>query len=357
MKVILTSSIKSYSIKRGYSMRFKPLFCFLVFLGLTNSIFARDVVNIYTSRHYTTDKEIYKRFSEQTGVIVREISAKDQILLERLKNEGDNSPADVLILSDAARLWRATQAGLFRKYKNKLIEQRIPKSLRSKDNWIGLTIRARIIVYDKRKFNKNDFSTYSDLGKPLFKNEFCSRSVTHPYMLSLLSSLILNLGEIEAKTLSKNLVLNQARKPQGGDTDQIRAVGAGECGVALTNSYYLIRLMRSVKPRDIETMKNIGFLFPNQKVSGTHINVTGAGILKNAPNLENAKLFLTFLTEADTQKMFSYGNNEWPAVEGLKTENQILDNLSDFKKDELNIEAIGSKQFTAQKIADQVGWQ
>lgn len=357
MKVILTSSIKSYSIKRGYSMRFKPLICFLVFLGLTNSIFARDVVNIYTSRHYTTDKEIYKRFSEQTGVIVREISAKDQILLERLKNEGDNSPADVLILSDAARLWRATQAGLFRKYKNKLIEQRIPKSLRSKDNWIGLTIRARIIVYDKRKFNKNDFSTYSDLGKPLFKNEFCSRSVTHPYMLSLLSSLILNLGEIEAKTLSKNLVLNQARKPQGGDTDQIRAVGAGECGVALTNSYYLIRLMRSVKPRDIETMKNIGFLFPNQKVSGTHINVTGAGILKNAPNLENAKLFLTFLTEADTQKMFSYGNNEWPAVEGLKTENQILDNLSDFKKDELNTEAIGSKQFTAQKIADQVGWQ
>lgn len=357
MKVILTSSIKSYSIKRGYSMRFKPLICFLVFLGLTNSIFARDVVNIYTSRHYTTDKEIYKRFSEQTGVIVREISAKDQILLERLKNEGDNSPADVLILSDAARLWRATQAGLFRKYKNKLIEQRIPKSLRSKDNWIGLTIRARIIVYDKRKFNKNDFSTYSDLGKPLFKNEFCSRSVTHPYMLSLLSSLILNLGEIEAKTLSKNLVLNQARKPQGGDTDQIRAVGAGECGVALTNSYYLIRLMRSVKPRDIETMKNIGFLFPNQKVSGTHINVTGAGILKNAPNLENAKLFLTFLTEADTQKMFSYGNNEWPAIEGLKTENQILDNLSDFKKDELNTEAIGSKQFTAQKIADQVGWQ
>ena len=176
-------------------------------------------------------------------------------------------------------------------------------------------------------------------------------------MLSLLSSLILNLGEMEAKTLSKNLVLNQARKPQGGDTDQIRAVGAGECGVALTNSYYLIRLMRSTKPRDIETMKNVGFLFPNQKVSGTHVNVTGAGILKNAPNPKNAKLFLTFLTEADTQKMFAYGNNEWPAVKGLKTDNQILDNLSDFKKDELNIEAIGSKQFTAQKIADQVRWQ
>ena len=176
-------------------------------------------------------------------------------------------------------------------------------------------------------------------------------------MLSLLSSLILHLGESEAKTLSKNLVLNQARKPQGGDTDQIRAVGAGECGVALTNSYYLIRLMRSTKPRDIETIKNVGFLFPNQKVSGTHINVTGAGILKNAPNPKNANLFLTFLTESDTQKMFAYGNNEWPAVTGLKTENQILDNLSDFKKDKLNIEAIGAKQFTAQKIADQVGWQ
>ena len=338
-------------------MRFKPLISFLVFLGLTNSIFAKDVVNVYTSRHYTTDKEIYKKFTEQTGIIVREISAKDQILLERLKNEGDNSPADVLILSDAARLWRATQAGLFQKYKNKLIEQRISKTLRSKDNWIGLTIRARIIVYDKRKFNKNDISTYSDLGKSFFKNEFCSRSITHPYMLSLLSSLILNLGEIEAKTLSKNLVLNQARKPQGGDTDQIRAVGAGECGVALTNSYYLIRLMRSTKARDIETIRNVGFLFPNQKVSGTHINVTGAGILKNAPNQKNAKLFLTFLTEADTQKMFAYGNNEWPAVRGLTTDNNILDNLSDFKKDELNIEAIGSKQFTAQKIADQVGWQ
>ena len=357
MKVILTSSVKLYLIKRGCSMRFKPLICFLVFLGLINSIFARDVVNIYTSRHYTTDKEIYKRFTEQTGVIVREISAKDQILLERLKNEGENSPADVLILSDAARLWRATQAGLFQKYKNKLIDERIPKSLRSKDNWIGLTIRARIIVYDKRKFNDNDISTYSDLGKPLFKNEFCSRSITHPYMLSLLSSLILNLGEIEAKTLSKNLVLNQARKPQGGDTDQIRAVGSGECGVALTNSYYLIRLMRSTKPRDIETMKNVGFLFPNQEFSGTHINVTGAGILKNAPNPKNGKLFLTFLTESDTQKMFAFGNNEWPAIKGLKTNNQILDNLKDFKKDKLNIETIGSKQFTAQKIADQVGWQ
>ena len=151
--------------------------------------------------------------------------------------------------------------------------------------------------------------------------------------------------------------MNQARKPQGGDTDQIRAVGAGECGVALTNSYYLIRLMRSIIPRDIETIKNVGFLFPNQKGSGTHVNVTGAGILKNAPNPKNANLFLTFLTEADTQKMFAYGNNEWPAVKGLKTENQILDDLGDFKKDELNIEAIGSKQFTAQKIADQVGWQ
>ncbi len=338
-------------------MRFKPLICFLAFLGLTNSIFARDVVNIYTSRHYTTDKEIYKRFTEQTGVVVREISAKDQILLARLKNEGDNSPADVLILSDAARLWRATQAELFQKYKSRLIDQRIPKSLRSQGNWIGLTIRARIIVYDKRKFKKSDFPTYSNLGKPLFKNEFCSRSITHPYMLSLLSSLILNLGETEARTLSKNLVLNQARKPQGGDTDQIRAVGAGECGVALTNSYYLIRLMRSIRPRDIETMKNVGFLFPNQNGTGTHVNVTGAGILKNAPNPKNAKLFLTFLTEADTQKMFAYGNNEWPAVKGLKTDNQILDNLSNFKKDKLNIEAIGSKQFTAQKIADQVGWQ
>ena len=337
-------------------MRFKALICFFVFFGSINSIFAKDVVNIYTSRHYTTDKEIYKKFKEQTGIEVRAISAKDQILLERLKNEGDNSPADILILSDAARLWRATQSGLFQKYNNKLIDKRIPKSLRSKNNWIGLTVRARIIVYDKRKFNKSDFSTYSDLGKPLFKNEFCSRSITHPYMLSLLSSLILNLGENEAEILSKKLVLNQARKPQGGDTDQIRAVGAGECGVALTNSYYLVRLMRSAKPRDIETLKNVGFLFPNQKVSGTHVNVTGAGILKNAPNLKNAKLFLTFLTEADTQKMFAYGNNEWPAVKGLKTNNKILDNLSDFKKDKLNIEAIGSKQFTAQKIADQVGW-
>ena len=318
MKVILTSNIQSYLIKRGCAMIFKPLIYFLVFLGLTNSIFARDVVNIYTSRHYTTDKEIYKRFTEQTGVIVREISAKDQILLERLKNEGDNSPADVLILSDAARLWRATQAGLFQNYKSRLIDQRIPKSLRSQDNWIGLTIRARIIAYDKRKFNESDFSTYSDLGKPLFKNEFCSRSITHPYMLSLLSSLILNLGEMEAKTLSKNLVLNQARKPQGGDTDQIRAVGAGECGVALTNSYYLIRLMRSTKARDIETIRNVGFLFPNQKVSGTHINVTGAGILKNAPNQKNAKLFLTFLTEADTQKMFAYARRKQNHINEFK---------------------------------------
>ena len=338
-------------------MRLTTLIYFFSCLLFTVNTFAREVVNVYTSRHYAVDKEIYEMFTKETGVIVREISAKDQILLERLKNEGATSPADVLILADAARLWRATRRGLFRKYENDVIDRRIPKSLRSKGNWVGLTLRARIIVFDKRKFAKEDFSTYSDLGKPIFKNEFCSRSVTHPYMLSLLSSLILNLGENKATNLSKNLVMNQARKPQGGDTDQIRAVGAGECGVALTNSYYLIRLMRSSKPRDIESVKNVGFVFPNQKTSGTHINVTGAGILKNAPNLTNANLFLEFLTEPETQKLFASGNNEWPAIQGLATSNKILNKLSKFEKDKLDVEAIGSKQFTAQRIADQVGWQ
>jgi iron(III) transport system substrate-binding protein len=337
-------------------MNLNRIACFFLFFTST-SLCAENIVNVYTSRHYSTDKKIYKLFTEKTGIKVREISAKDQILLERLKNESPNSPADVLILADAARLWRASQSDYFQPYTNKLLNQKIPSTLRASEKWVGLTVRARIIVYDKKKFKKNDVQSYLDIGKPLFKGEFCSRSITHPYMLSLLSSFIINLGETEATKLAKKLVYNQARKPQGGDTDQIKAVGRGECGVAFTNSYYLIRLMRSKNPSDKDVLKNVGFVFPNQDSYGTHINVTGAGVVKTAPNVKNANLFLNFLTDSKIQAIFAEGNNEWPVVTTKKTNNEILENLGDFKRDNLDIEKIGSTQFVAQKIADKVGWQ
>ena len=242
-----------------------------------------NVLNIYSARHYQTDEALYADFTKQTGIRIKRIEGKEDELLERIRNEGANSPADVLLTVDASRLAKARNMGLFAPLKSAVLEKRIPAHLRT-DEWAAFSLRARVIVYNKTRIQPADVQNYADLADPKLKGQFCSRSGSHPYNLSLLASVIAHEGEAKAEAMARGMVANFARTPKGGDTDQIRAVAAGECGVTISNSYYVARLMRSDKPADQETVAQIGIVWPNQKTTGTHVNVSGGGILKHAPN-------------------------------------------------------------------------
>jgi iron(III) transport system substrate-binding protein len=314
-------------------------------------------LNLYSARHYQTDELLYAGFTKQTGIKINRIEASDNALIERLKSEGAKSPADVILLVDAARLWRAEKDGMFQPIQSAFIDARIPENLRSKadgggNTWVGYSTRARVIVYNKARVKPENVTTYEKLADPINKGQVCTRSGSHPYMLSLVGAMIDRRGEAATEAWAKGMVANQARAPRGGDTDQIKAVAAGECGVALTNSYYLVRLMRSTKPEDQALMAKVGFLWPNQATSGTHINIAGGGIAKNAPHPEAAKKFLEYLATDTAQAYFADGNNEWPAVVSVKVENPGLKQLGAFKVEDVTVAAMGRNQIAAQKILD-----
>ncbi|WP_284155473.1 Fe(3+) ABC transporter substrate-binding protein [Sulfuricystis multivorans] len=313
-------------------------------------------LNLYSARHYQTDEALYSNFTKQTGIKINRIEAKEDELLERIKNEGAMSPADVFITVDAARLAKADALGLFAPLKSKVIDERIPAHLRSND-WVAFSTRARLIVYDKSAIKPESVQNYEDLADPKLRNQVCMRSGAHPYNLSLLASMIAHHGEQKAESWAKGVVANFARAPKGGDTDQIRAVAAGECGVTVSNSYYLARLMRSSKPEDQKVVAAIGVVWPNQSSTGTHINISGGGILKTAPNKEAAKKFLDYLASDEAQLYFADGNNEWPAVPTVKTDNPALNALGSFKADTLPIVELARNATLAQKIYDRVGWK
>ena len=234
------------------------------------------VLNLYSARHYSTDEALYTNFTKATGIRINRIDAGDEQLLERLKTEGANSPADVLLLVDAARLWNAQQMGLYAPVKSALLESRIPVELRDRDgNWFGFSTRARVIVYNKVTIKPADVASYEALADPRLKGKVCTRSGSHPYMLSLVAAVAEHDGEANAEAWAKGVVANFARKPAGGDVDQIKAVASGECGVALTNTYYWVRLLKSTKPDEQEIVSKVGFVWPNQASYGTHVNVAG----------------------------------------------------------------------------------
>ncbi len=315
-----------------------------------------NVLNLYSARHYQTDEALYRNFTKQTGIKINRIEGKEDELMERIRNEGAQSPADVFITVDAARLAKADELGLFAPAKSKLIEERIPAHLRSPD-WFAFSTRARIILYNKAAINPNDIKGYEDLARPNLKGQVCSRSGSHPYNLSLMAAQIAHHGEAKAEEWAKGVVANFARTPKGGDTDQIKSVAAGECGVTISNSYYLARLMRSNKPEDRKVIEQIGVVWPNQQSQGTHINISGGGMLKTAPHKEAAVKFLEYLVSNDAQLYFADGNNEWPAVPGIRTENPALAALGDFKADTLSIPEMARHIVTAQKVADRAGWK
>jgi iron(III) transport system substrate-binding protein len=318
---------------------------------------AAGELNLYTARHYSSDDALYEKFTKATGIKINVVSAGDEALLQRIKSEGAASPGDVLLLADASRLVAAEQEGLFQPTQSALLEKSIPANLRSGTLWFGLTTRARVLVIDPARVKSDAVKTYADLASPALKGLVCTRTAAHPYMISLIASQVAHQGEGKTEAWAKGVVANLAMKPKGGDTDQIKAVASGQCGVAVSNSYYYARLMRSTKPEDQAVIAKTKVVWPDQAGRGTHINVSGGGTLKNAPNKDHAKKFLEFLASKEAQADFANGNNEWPVVAGVKTENPALTALGKFKRDPQPIADFAKQIRTAQQIADKTGWK
>lgn len=314
------------------------------------------VLNLYSARHYQTDEALYTNFTKATGIRINRIEGKEDELVERLRNEGAASPADLLITVDASRLEVADALGLFQPVKSKVLEERIPAALRT-PTWFSFSTRARVIVHHKATVKGELVQNYGDLALPALKGQVCMRSGSHPYNLSLGASLIAHEGESRTEAWARGLVANFARPPKGGDTDQIKAVAAGECGVTISNTYYLARMMRSNKPDDQAAIKAIGIVWPNQSGRGAHINVSGAGVLKHAPHREAAIRFLEYLASDAAQAYFAEGNNEWPVVASVRTTNPALAALGAFKADPLAIGTLSKNTPVAQKVFDRAGWR
>ena len=314
------------------------------------------VLNLYSARHYQTDEKLYDNFTKQTGIKINRIEGKEDELMERIRNEGANSPADVFITVDAARLGNADALGLFAPVKSKVLDSRIPAHLHT-DTWFAFSTRARVIIYNRNAVKAEDVATYESLADPKLKGKVCSRSGSHPYNLSLVASLIAHDGEAKTEEWAKGVVANFARAPKGGDTDQIKSVASGECGVAVSNTYYLARLIRSDKVDERRMMERVGIVWPNQADRGTHINISGAGMVKTAKNPEAAVKFLEYLASDEAQRYFADGNNEWPVVAGAATGNPALDAMGRFKADTLSIGTLAKNVAAAQKLLDRAGYR
>ncbi len=323
-----------------------------------------QAVNVYSARHYPSDELLYSTFTKVTGIKINRVDSDDAGILARLKAEGSASPADVILLVDAARLWKGEVEGLFQPVKSKLLESVIAPQLRGKSSsegiaWFGLSTRARVVVYDKSRIPKEDVDSYEKLGEPRNKGRICIRSGSHPYNLSLFGAVMEHLGPAKAELWLKGVVANLARAPQGGDTDQIKSVAAGECSVAVTNSYYLARLMRSALPADKAVVERVSVMFPNQASWGTHVNIAGGAVARHAKNPANALKFLEYLASPQAQAYFADGNNEWPAANNVKIQNPALQAMSggNFKMETVPVSVIGMNQVKVQQMLDRVGFR
>lgn len=324
-----------------------------------------QVLNLYSARHYSTDEALYANFTKATGIRINRVDADDAGILARLKAEGTASPADVILLVDAARLHKGDVDGLFKPVKSKVLEDAIPAQYRAAPTpegttWFGFSTRARVIVYDKVKVKREDVDTYEELADAKNKGKVCLRSGSHPYNLSLFGAVTEHLGEQKAEAWLKGIVDNMARAPKGGDTDQIKAVGAGECQVAVSNSYYIARLLRSNNPEDKALMEKVGIVFPNQSTWGTHLNIAGGAVAKNAKNLAAAVKFLEYLASPEAQNYFANGNNEWPTAKGVKVSNPALQAMTgggDFKTETIPLAAVGANTVKVQQMLDRVGFR
>ncbi|NJR64390.1 MAG: Fe(3+) ABC transporter substrate-binding protein [Leptolyngbyaceae cyanobacterium CRU_2_3] len=318
---------------------------------------ADRVVNLYSARHYDSDSAIYQAFTDTTGIRVNLIEADADPLIERIKSEGANSPADVLLTVDAGRLWRAEQAGLFQPASSEILKSAIPVSLRHpSDLWFGFSKRARVIMYDKTKVNASDLSTYENLADSQWRGQVLVRSSTNIYNQSLTGAILAANGAQTTEEWARGLVSNFARPPEGNDTGQIQACAAGVAPLAITNTYYLLRMLASDKPEERAIAEKIGIFFPNQRDRGTHVNISGGGLVKTAPNKGNAIQFLEFLASPSAQEIFAKSNYEYPVVAGSPVD-PTLASYGVFKEDSLNASVFGRNGEEALRIMDRAGWK
>jgi iron(III) transport system substrate-binding protein len=318
---------------------------------------AASEINLYSSRHYDTDEALYSNFTRQTGIGINRIEAKAGELIERLKAEGKNSPADVFLTVDAGNLERANVDGLFQPVGSEVLSKAIPSYLRHADgSWFGFSKRARVILVAKDRMKPEQVPTYESLADEAVKGKLLIRSSSNIYNQSLMGSIIAANGAEKAEAWAKGVVANMARAPKGGDTDQIRAVAAGEGDLCVANTYYFGRLARSGKPDDKEVVEKLQLVWPNQDGRGAHVNISGGGVTRHARNVDGAVKFLEYLVSEEAQHMFADGNAEYPVVEGVKLP-APLDTFGTFKEDALDAQKFAALNAEAVQIMDRAGWK
>lgn len=314
-------------------------------------------VNLYSSRHYNTDDELYETFTNLTGIRVNLLEGKAEELLTRIENEGANGPADVFMTVDAGMLWRADQAGVFAPTSSTMLTDRIPENLRHPEGkWFGFSKRARVIMYSKAAVEPEELSTYEDLADPRWRGKILVRSSSNIYNQSLVASLIEANGLAETEAWAEAFVQNFARPPEGNDRAQIEAVAAGLGEIAIANTYYLPRYLEDEDPAKQAVFEKIGVFFPNQSGRGTHVNISGAGVVATAPHPDAAQQFLEYLSGTEAQAFFAEGNNEYPVVEDAELA-PVVAGFGTFEDDSVNVSTYGENQAAAVQLMDRVGWE
>lgn len=325
-------------------------------LVLGSAAFAEEV-NVYSAREEQLIKPLLDAFSQDTGIKVNLVTGDDDPLLERLKREGANSPADLLIMADAGRLYRAVENGNLQPVQSATLNQSIPANLRDPGKrWFGLTSRARVIFYNKATVNPAALSTYEDLADPKWQGRICVRSSNSIYNQSLLASMIATKGAAQAETWAKGLVANLARPPSGGDRDQIKAVASGQCDIAIANTYYYAQMLYGGDAAQKAAANKVSLFWPNQRDRGTHINISGAGVTASAKNKANAVKLLEYMVLDDAQRWYATTNGEYPVKPGIEPSAE-LQNWGKFKSDALQLTVLGKNNAQAVMIMDKAGWK
>lgn len=316
-----------------------------------------NIVNVYSSRHYDVDKELYKQFEEETGVKVNVVEGKSDELLERLNTEGDNTEADLFITADAGNLYQAKEAGQLQAVDSDVLESNVPEKYRDTDNeWFGLTKRARVIVYAKDRVKPEDLSTYEALTEEQWNGKVLVRPSENMYNISLLASFIEVNGVDQAKEWAKGMVNNFARDPQGNDRDQAKAVVAGEGDVAIMNTYYMGLMLNSEDAEEKKVAEQLGVFFPNQDTTGTHVNISGIAMTKASKNTDNAKKLMEFMSDPSAQEQFASVNYEYPVNESVEP-NELLQSWGEFKEQDINLSVLGENQQEAIRVFNEAGWK
>lgn len=313
-------------------------------------------LTVYSARHYDSDEQLYALFEEETGIEVETIEAGGDLLIERVRADGERSPADVIITVDAGRLWRAEEEGLFAPFQSGIVDERVPAELRHPDDlWFGFSTRARAIVYANDRVDPAELQGYQSLADPRFDDRVCVRSSGNIYNISLMAALIERWGVDKAQEWAEGVTRNFARIPSGGDIEQIRAVAAGECDLALVNHYYFARFLQSEAEADQKIADAVSLYWPEGE-DGVHVNISGVGMARNAPHPEAARAFMEFMVSDEAQRLFPELTNEYPAVPSVEYENAALERFGDFRADELNASVLGENQAEAQRVFDRAGW-